>query len=63
MSCYLSWVKIQSQENIEITKLFKSFFTTKKGRGYKVLNVGNDKYPNPIKRISTNETYRYFDIE
>ena len=49
-------------ENV-LTKLFKSFFTTKKGRGYKVLNVGNDKYPNPIKRISTNETYRYFDIE
>ena len=49
-------------ENV-LTKLFKSFFTTKKGRGYKVLNVGNDRYPNPIKRISTNETYRYFDIE
>lgn len=46
-----------------LTRLFNSFFTTKKGRGYKVLNVGNDKYPNPIKRISTNETYRYFDIE
>lgn len=49
-----------------LISLFRSFFTTKRGRdgkSYKVDMVGNDKYPNPIKRISTNETYRYFDIE
>ena len=52
--------KVDSKNALII--LFNSLFTTKKGRGYKVLNVGNDKYPNPIKRISTNETYKYFDI-
>lgn len=56
--------KVDSKNALII--LFNSFFTTKRGRdgkSYKVDRVGNDKYPNPIKRISTSETYRYFDIE
>ena len=28
----------------------------------KVIEIGNKEYPNPTKRIDTNETYKYFDL-
>ena len=52
--------KTIDKSNYKLIHLFNSFFTTKRGRGYKVTRIGNDKYPNPIKRINTNETYKYF---
>ena len=45
--------------------LFRSFFTTKRnryGNGYKIVCIGNNEYPDPTKRIDTNETYKYFDL-
>ena len=53
--------KIDPSKNI-LMNLFRSFFTTKRGRGYKVIEIGNKEYPNPTKRIDTNETYKYFDL-
>ena len=52
--------KTIDKSNYKLIHLFNSFFTTQRGRGYKVTRIGNDKYPNPIKRINTNETYKYF---
>lgn len=53
--------KIDPSKSI-LMNLFRSFFTTKRGRGYKVIEIGNKEYPNPTKRIDTNETYKYFDL-
>ena len=55
--------KTIDKSNYKLIHLFNSFFTTKRGRGYKVTKIGNDKYPNPTKSIDTHETYKYFDIE
>ena len=56
--------KIDSSKNI-LMYLFRSFFTTKRnryGNGYKIVCIGNNEYPDPTKRIDTNETYKYFDL-